>query len=99
MPAEFSRILSSLRTEKGLSQRTAAANLRISQALLSHYENGVREPGLVFVCRACDYYDVSADYILGRTENRQGSAGERDRAALTELAEQLRSLADHIEEL
>ena len=69
----FSRTLSLLRQERGVSQRTAAGDLGISQALLSHYENGIREPGLSFVVRACDYYHVSADFILGRTLSREGS--------------------------
>ena len=62
---EFSRTLSLLRQERGVSQRTAAADLGISQALLSHYENGIREPGLAFVVKACDYYHVSADFLQG----------------------------------
>ena len=73
MNAEFSRTLSLLRQEKGVSQRTAAGVLGISQALLSHYENGIREPGLAFVVKACDYYGVSADYLLGRTLTRDGT--------------------------
>ena len=73
MASEFSRTLSLLRRERGVSQRTAAADLGISQALLSHYENGIREPGLSFVVKACDYYGVSADFILGRTLSREGS--------------------------
>ncbi len=73
MASEFSRTLSLLRAERGVSQRTAAKDLGISQALLSHYENGIREPGLPFVVRACDYYNVSADFILGRTLSREGS--------------------------
>ena len=73
MATEFSRTLSLLRQERGVSQRTAAADLGISQALLSHYENGIREPGLAFVVRACDYYHVSADFILGRTLSREGN--------------------------
>lgn len=73
MASEFSRTLSLLRRERGVSQRVAAGELGISQALLSHYENGVREPGLAFVVRACDYYHVSADFILGRTLSREGS--------------------------
>lgn len=71
--SEFSRTLSLLRQERGVSQRTAAGDLGISQALLSHYENGIREPGLAFVVKACDYYHVSADFILGRTLSRDGS--------------------------
>ena len=73
MASEFSRTLSLLRQERGVSQRTAAGDLGISQALLSHYENGIREPGLLFVVKACDYYHVSADFILGRTLSREGS--------------------------
>ncbi len=67
MDLRFPDILTALRSERGISQRKAAADLGISQALLSHYENGVREPRLDFVVRVCDYYNVSADYMLGRS--------------------------------
>ncbi|MCL2568836.1 MAG: helix-turn-helix domain-containing protein [Oscillospiraceae bacterium] len=67
MSKEFHQILSELRRNKKISQRKVAADLYISQALLSHYENGIREPGLDFVNRACHYYGVSADFLLGRT--------------------------------
>ena len=70
---DFSRTLSLLRQEKGISQRQASTALGISQALLSHYENGAREPGLVFVVKACDFYNVSADFLLGRTLSRDGT--------------------------
>ena len=70
---DFSRTLALLRKEKKASQREAAKALGISQALLSHYENGAREPGLAFVRKACDYYRVSADFLLGRTMSRDGT--------------------------
>lgn len=73
MNEEFARTLSLLRQEKGVSQRTVSKALGISQAVLSHYENGIREPGLLFVVNACDYYGVSADFMLGRTLNRDGT--------------------------
>ena len=73
MATDFSRTLSMLRKEQGISQRKVAAALGISQALLSHYENGIREPGLGFVIKVCDYYHVSADYLLGRTLDREGT--------------------------
>ncbi len=83
----FSETLSALRKGRGISQRQAAADLGISQALLSHYENGAREPGLRFVCRACDYYGVTADYILGRSAH-PGDVSVRDtRAFLAQLHE------------
>ena len=96
MNPEFSRTLSLLRQEKGVSQRKAADALGISQALLSHYEKSIREPGLDFVVRACDYYGVSADYMLGRTaEPGAPTAGWQ----LRELARQLRDLAERAENI
>ena len=89
---DFCRILASLRKKRGLSQRKAAADLRISQALLSHYENGAREPGLQFVCRACDYYGVTADYLLGRSDDTD--LRHSSDAQLLNIASQLRELAD-----
>lgn len=74
MASDFSRTLALLRREKKISQRTAATDLGVSQALLSHYENGLREPGLSFVVRAADYYGVSCDYLLGRSMARDGSS-------------------------
>ena len=52
MERNFAAVMSELRHARGLSQRKVAADLKISQALLSHYENGAREPGLAFVCRS-----------------------------------------------
>ena len=72
MNNDFPRILTMLRKEQGISQKQAAAALGISQALLSHYEKGIRECGLDFVVRTADYYGVSCDYLLGRTPHRQG---------------------------
>ena len=89
MDAKFPNVLHRLREEKGLSQRTVAADLGISQALLSHYENGAREPGLPFVCRACDYYGVTADYLLGRTDQPMAPA-----AQLMALRDALRDLRE-----
>ena len=81
MASDFSRLLALLRREKKISQRAAATDLQVSQALLSHYENGLREPGLSFVVRAADYYGVSCDYLLGRSMARDGSAVPAGRMA------------------
>ena len=90
MQRSFPETLSALRRDKNISQRKAAADLNISQALLSHY--GAREPGLGFVCRACDYYGVSADYLLCRTDrpNIAFSTAQAARAFL----DQMQSLID-----
>ncbi len=82
MNKNFSRIITFLRKEKKISQKQAAQELGISQALLSHYEKGIRECGLDFVVKAADYYNVSCDYLLGRTAVREydisDSAPERE---------------------
>lgn len=73
MSTSVSTRLVSLRKEKNLSQKEAAIELGVSQALLSHYEKGIRECGLDFLCRASTFYDVSTDYLLGLTENKMMS--------------------------
>ncbi len=73
MSTSVSTRLVSLRKEKNLSQKEAAVQLGVSQALLSHYEKGIRECGLDFLCRASAFYDVSTDYLLGLTENKMMS--------------------------
>ena len=88
MKEDFAAAMAALRRERGLSQRKVAADLGISQAQLSHYENGAREPGLNFVCRACDYYGVTADYLLGR----QGGADGRTSRELLRLRGRINSL-------
>lgn len=73
MNADFPRILTLLRKERGISQKKASTELCISQALLSHYEKGIRECGLDFVVRTADFYNVSCDYLLGRSPERTGA--------------------------
>ena len=73
MKSEFSRVITLLRKEKNISQKQAAAELGISQALLSHYVNGIRECGLGFLVKCADFYGVSCDYLLGRSADRDGT--------------------------
>ena len=65
-----------MRKERGVSQKKAAADLGISQALLSHYEKGIRECGLDFVIKCSKYYGVTTDYLLGVSENRNGMSND-----------------------
>ena len=73
MNYSFPRIITLLRTERNITQKDAARDLNISQALLSHYERGARECGLDFLIKIADYYGVSCDYLLGRTSERTGA--------------------------
>ena len=74
--SKFASNLGKLRQEKGLSQRQAAMELGVSQALLSHYETDAREPKLEFVVKICDYYSVTTDFLLGRTNERNNGASK-----------------------
>ena len=72
MNSDFPRIITLLRKERSISQKQAAADLNVSQALLSHYEKGIRECGLEFLVKISDYYGVSCDYLLGRSPEPTG---------------------------
>ena len=95
---DFPRILTLLRKERGYSQKKAATDLGISQALLSHYEKGIRECGLDFLARAAEYYGVSCDYLLGRTPPEPGldltGLTEEQRAAVEVVVRGMRRQND-----
>lgn len=74
MNPDFARIITLQRKERRISQKKAANDLGISQALLSHYEKGIRECGLNFLVKIADYYNVSCDYLLGRTSDPEGKS-------------------------
>ncbi len=76
MLCKFPKILSELRRSRGISQKKAADELGISPALLSHYENGIRECGLDFLLRLSEYYSVSCDYLLGKSNIKNPAAYE-----------------------
>ena len=61
--------LKKLRKEKGITQINLQMKTGIEQALLSKFENGERIPPTETLVRLADFYDVSVDYILCRTEN------------------------------
>ena len=61
--------LKELRKEKGLSQIAVQMQTGIEQALLSKYETGKRVPPTETLILLSDFYGVSIDYILKRTDN------------------------------
>ena len=81
MNSEFPKIITEQRKKRKLSQKQAAADLGISQALLSHYEKGIRECGLDFVVKIADYYDISCDSLLGHSDTGDTPSGEAETSA------------------
>lgn len=60
-----------LRNERHITQLKMALDLNMSQNTISRYENGEREPGIAELIRLADYFHVSVDYLLGRTDKRE----------------------------
>ena len=60
--------LKELRSARKMTQQRLAMELSMSQNTVSRYENGEREPGLTELVRIADYFDVSLDYLLERTD-------------------------------
>lgn len=63
-------ILAMLRRERNLGQKELAAYLNLSTGTISNYENGVHSPDLDTLCRLADFFGVTTDYLLNRTELR-----------------------------
>lgn len=67
---EFGEFLAKLRREKGCLQKEVAAYLNMTVATISNYEKGVHTPDLNTLAKLADFYDVSTDYLLQRTNYR-----------------------------
>lgn len=61
--------LKSLRKSKHLSQVRLAVELSTTQGNISRYESEEREADYKMLIAIADYFDVSIDYLLGRTDN------------------------------
>lgn len=61
--------LKEIRKAKGISQLKMAMDLNTNQNTISRYETGEREPGITELIRIADYFNVSVDYLIGRTND------------------------------
>ena len=61
--------LKQLRKKRGISQLKLAIDLGMNQNSISRYENGEREADYATLIKFADYFDVSIDYLLERTDN------------------------------
>lgn len=64
----FSKRLKELRTAKGLTLKDAAVSVGLTLMAYAHYEYGDRQPTIETIIKLCDFYGVSADYLLGRSD-------------------------------
>lgn len=61
--------LKELRKARGISQQKLATDLSTNQNTISRYETGEREPGILELIKIADYFHISIDYLVGRTDN------------------------------
>ena len=66
---KFAERLKELRSEKGITQVQIAAAIGVSKGLISLWENELREPTLSNLIALADFYDVSLDFLAGRTQD------------------------------
>ncbi|MBE5750781.1 MAG: helix-turn-helix transcriptional regulator [Clostridiales bacterium] len=64
----FAIRLKELRMEKRLTQQQLATTLQTTDDSIYSWEKGRSEPSIAVIRKICDFFEVSADYLLGRTE-------------------------------
>lgn len=67
----LSKRLKACRKERGVSQREVAIFCDITETAYQNYELMTREPKLEILIRIADYFEVSLDYLVGRTDNKK----------------------------
>lgn len=89
----FGARLRTLREEQGLYQKDLAEKLNLTQKTISNYENNERFPDQKTLHKIADLFNVSIDFLLGRTEIRTPIptvAAHRSDDPMTELPESAR---------
>lgn len=65
----FSERLIQLKTERKLLQKEIAKDTGLALRTYQYYESGEREPGLSTLIVLADYFNISLDYLTGRSDN------------------------------
>ncbi|MGE6601484.1 helix-turn-helix domain-containing protein [Lysinibacillus fusiformis] len=78
--------LKALRTQQRKTQQEIADLLGITRQGYAKYENNLGEPDNSTLAKLADYFEVSTDYLLGRTDNPANTQQEKDEAAFQAFA-------------
>lgn len=68
MTEGFPQRLKRLREQKRISRRVLADFCQMGKSTVARYERGEQEPTVNAICKIADYFEVSADYLMGRAE-------------------------------
>lgn len=66
--ANFGELLAELRLDRKMTQRDLANILHVSIGTISNYEKGVHYPDIEKLVDLANFFDISTDYLLGRSE-------------------------------
>jgi len=70
--SDLGKRIKSLRIEKGLTQEQLGKILNVGKSTISQYENNINTPDTNVIKKLADYFCCSVDYLLGRTDERNG---------------------------
>ncbi|MGF7429617.1 helix-turn-helix transcriptional regulator [Thermoanaerobacterium thermosaccharolyticum] len=102
---KFNEILKSLRLEKKLNQKDVAEALGIDRTTYTKYETGKSEPDFEITSKIANYFDVSIDYLLGKSDIRnpekivQDKLTEKDKKDIAKDLEKMMNDLEHADGL
>lgn len=76
----FGKRLANLRKAKNLSQYDLAEKMNLSRGQIANYEQGTRQPDFDTLQQFADFFEVTTDYLLGRTDSPSLAQQEKDEA-------------------
>lgn len=84
MQYSFGERLKELRSDLSLTQEQFATVLNLSRSTVAYYESGMRSPDIQKLILIADYFNVSLDYLLGRTNIKDIISSDNEAGSLLE---------------
>lgn len=97
--ATFSERLKELRKAKNMTQENFAKHFFITKSAVSKYENGVNTPESKLLQKIADYFEVSTDYLLGRSDERNYTLNSSKLNEPKKLSPKIETIAAHLDDL
>ena len=94
----ISERLKSLREDKDLSQKELAKALGVSPSTIGMYESGKRTPDSEMLTRICDFFNITVDYLLGRTNTKNSLDSLFHGTESKKFSEAVETIAAHLDE-
>lgn len=91
--------LKKLRESLGLSQNDIGKQVGVPQSAMYRFEHDIAQPNYRILCWYADYFDVSTDYLLLRTDKPQGKLYKHEPKSLKEKLSKQKDMAEFVEAL